>query len=146
MRITVKAKLGMAFAAIIVLSSITAAIGISSLGSLNATIDDLLQGPVQRVTLANLAYTNLLALSRAERSVLASPTPEMMKHYDGEIVDFRKALLTNIDQLDAISSTAGRQKLAVFKAGWAQYIPLQDKFRDLSRATRPRLPCFRMNP
>ena len=137
MRITVKSKLGMAFAAVIALSTITAAIGINSLGSLNATIDDLLHGPVQRVTLANQAYTNLLAISRAERSVLAAATLEMAKHYDGEIVDFRKALLTNIDQLDAISSSAGRQKLAVFKAGWAQYVPLQDKFRDLVTRDKP---------
>jgi methyl-accepting chemotaxis protein len=121
----------MAFAAVIALSTITAAVGVSSLGSLNATIDDLMRGPVERVTLANLVYTNLLAVSRAERSSLAAPTPELAKHYDDEIVDFRKVLQSDMGKLEAIASAAGRQKLAVFKAGWAQYIPLQDKFRDL---------------
>ena len=81
MRITVKAKLGLAFAAVIALSAVTAVIGVSSLRSLNAPIGDLLQGPVQRVKLINLVYTDLLAISRAERSVLAAPTPEMEQFY-----------------------------------------------------------------
>jgi methyl-accepting chemotaxis protein len=131
MRITIKSKLGLAFAAVIALSAITAGVGISSLGSVNAAVDELLQGPVQRVALANLVYTNLLAVSRAERSVLAASTPEMARHYDEEIVDGRKTLQAHMEQLDAIASTAGKQKLAVFKAGWEKYVPLQDKFRDL---------------
>jgi methyl-accepting chemotaxis protein len=131
MRITVKSKLGMAFAAVIVFSAITAGIGISSLASLNATIDELLKGPVQRAALAELVYTNLLAISRAERSVLASPTAEMAKHYDDEIVDGRRTLQTHVGQLDAIESEAGKRKLTVFKESWEKYVSLQNKFRDL---------------
>jgi methyl-accepting chemotaxis protein len=56
----------------------------------------------------------------------------MAKHYDDEIVDGRKTLQAHVDQLDAIASLSGRQKLAVFKAGWEKYVPLQDKFRDLA--------------
>ncbi len=146
MRITVKSKLGMAFAAVIVLSTITAAIGVSSLASLNATIDDLLRGPVQRVTLANQIYTDLLAISRAERSALAAPTPEMAKHYDEEIVDFRKVLLTHMDQLDAIASASGPPE-----AGRLQSRHGHNTSRCrissviLLRAIRPRLPSFHMD-
>ncbi len=131
MRITVKSKLGLAFAAVITLSAITAGIGVSSLGSLNATIDDVLQGPAQRVKLAHLLYSDLIGISRAERSALASPTPEMAKHYDDEIVDGRKALRTHADQLDAIDTASGKQKLAVFKTEWERYVLLQDQFRPL---------------
>ena len=131
MRITVKLKLGLAFAAVIVLSAATAWIGISSLGSLDATVDDLLRGPVQRVNLATLLYTDLLATSRAERSVLAAPTPEMTKHYDDEILSNRKVLQQHDAQLGAIATVAGRQKLAVFNDGWEKYVVLQEKFRDL---------------
>jgi methyl-accepting chemotaxis protein len=51
MRITVKTKLGLAFAAVIVLSGITAWLGISNLSSLNTTMEDLVVGPVQRIRL-----------------------------------------------------------------------------------------------
>jgi methyl-accepting chemotaxis protein len=137
MRITIKLRLALAFAAVITLSVITSGIGISNLASLNATIEELLQGPVQRVTLANLVYANLLAISRAERSMLAAPTAEMTKHYDDEIVDGRKALLGHMDQLNAIATPTGRQKLAMFKAEWDKYVPIQDRFRDLLGRDKP---------
>ena len=131
MRVTVKLKLALAFAAVIVVSAIAAVIGISSLGSLNATIDELLRGPVQRVQLVNTVFTDLIAISRAERSILAAPTAELAKHYDDEIVDGRKTLGSHMEQLDAITSAAGKQRLAVFRGNWEKYVPLQDKFRDL---------------
>lgn len=73
MRITVKLKLAAAFGAIIVLSGVTAGLGISNLQSLNAAIDNLLKGPVARLEAANQLYDILVAVSRAERSELASP-------------------------------------------------------------------------
>jgi methyl-accepting chemotaxis protein len=49
MRITVKLKLGLAFGAVIVLSVITAWLGIANLASVNATLDRVVQGPTQRL-------------------------------------------------------------------------------------------------
>ena len=76
----------------------------------------------------------LLAISRAERSVLAAPTPEMAKHYDEEIVDGRKTLLSHVDQFAAIAtaSTASAKQLLLSRrrAAWEKYVPLQDKFID----------------
>jgi len=36
-----------------------------------------------------------------------------------------------MEELDAIDTAAGKQKLAIFKTTWEKYVPLQDKFRDL---------------
>jgi len=130
MRVTVRTKLGLAFAAVIVLSAITAIVGINYLASLNETIDEILHGPVQRIAVTNQLYTDLLAISRAERSVLAAPTDQMARHYDDEIVDGRKSLASHMVELDATASSEGRQKLAVFKANWEKYVTLQDTFRD----------------
>ncbi len=131
MRLTIKLKLGLAFATVIVLSAVTATVGIIYLGSLNETIAGILRGPVQRVALANLLYTDLIAISRAERSVLAAPTEQMAKHYDDEIVTGRKTLQVRMNELAAIDTTEGARQLAVFKTTWEKYIPLQDKFREL---------------
>ena len=131
MRITIKSKLGVVFAVVIALSLLTAAVAMNYLGSLNDTIEAVLQGPVQRVALANQLYTDLIAISRAERSVLAAPTEQLAKHYDDEIVDGRATLQTRMAELTAIDSAEGKQKLAVFKNNWEKYVVLQDRFRDL---------------
>src|SRR5436305_6562803 len=111
MRIAVKTKLGLAFAAVIALSAVTAVIGVNYLASLNDTIDRILQGPVRRVALENLLYNDLIAISRAERSVLAAPNEQMAKHYDDEIVDGRKVLQARTNELEAIGSEEERRKL-----------------------------------
>src|SRR3954454_55542 len=111
MRITVKTKLGLAFAAVITLSAITTTTAIGYLGSLNETISGLLHGPVKGVELANLLYTDLIAISRAERSILASPTVQLAKHYDDEIVDGRKILLARVNDLEANLGTDGARAL-----------------------------------
>jgi methyl-accepting chemotaxis protein len=115
MRITIKSKLGLVFAVVIALSMLTAAVAMNYLGSLNDTIEAVLQGPVQRVALANQLYTDLIAISRAERSILAAPTEALAKHYDDEIVDGRATLQARMAELTAIDSAEGKQKLAVFR-------------------------------
>jgi methyl-accepting chemotaxis protein len=130
MRLTVKLKLGLAFGAIIAMSAVTAFIGVNSLESLNGILHELLQGPVHRVQLANQLYTDLIGISRAERSILAAPAAAIAKHYDDEIVSGRKALSGHLTELEALEGAEGRSQLATFKETWERYQPLQDKFRD----------------
>ncbi len=62
MRITVKLKLGLAFATIVLLSILTAMLGINALSSVNATMDRLLQGPVQSAQLSEVLAADFSAL------------------------------------------------------------------------------------
>jgi methyl-accepting chemotaxis protein len=131
MRISVRLKLGLAFAAIIALSATTAVIGIVNLQSLDTAIGNLLSGPVQRVALENQLYADLLSASRAERSILAAPTEDVARSDDNEISDSRKAFSDHIGQLELIASAEGKIKLAAFRGTWNAYVTLQDKFREL---------------
>jgi methyl-accepting chemotaxis protein len=133
MRITIKLKLALAFAAIILLSVLTAAFGISSLGALNASMIELRQGPVERALLETELYTDLIALSRAERSLILAPTEELARHYQGEIVDSRKAAIARRDRLNTIGSVEGKKKLAIFSATLDTYFAAQDQIRSLAR-------------
>ncbi len=131
MRFSVKMKLGLAFAAIIALSATTAIIGIVNLQSLDTAIGDVLSGPVQRVALENQLYSDLLSVSKAERSILAAPTKDIAKSYDSEMVDGRRAFSEQMGQLELIASAEGKIKLAAVKTTWNAYVALQDKFREL---------------
>src|ERR1700677_2019011 len=113
MRITVKAKLGAAFATVIVLSGITAWLGISSLGSLNTTTDALLAGPVERIPLARDLDMDLLLAILAEKNLLLAGTNSGERTgFDSELLKQREVLATGIDKLDALATAEGKRRLA----------------------------------
>jgi methyl-accepting chemotaxis protein len=132
MRMTIKLKLGLAFGGIILLAMIMAWFGISNLASLSATMGELIDGPVMRTQLATEMYTDFVALSRAERSLILAPTDELQKHYEDEIADSRKAFLNRRSKLEAIASAEDKQKLVTFAGTWDKYLPVQDKVRELA--------------
>src|SRR5581483_11183038 len=136
MRATIKLKLTVTFAIIIALSAAMAWLGISNLGALNDSMDQLLRGPVERAQLAAELYTDLVALSRAERSLILAPTEELAKHYEEEIADSRKALLERRERLDMLSNAEGKLKLAAFASTWTRYIGFQDTLRGLARTSK----------
>ncbi len=70
MRFTIKLKLALAFATVLLLLAITASMGIINLASLNRSMDNLLSGPVQRRGLANGLDKNMLQIIRAEKDII----------------------------------------------------------------------------
>jgi methyl-accepting chemotaxis protein len=133
MRVTIKLKLGLAFTAVILLSMLTAVFGIRSLGSLETSMDALLSGPVERAQLAAELYTDLVALSRAERSLILAPTDDLARHYKDEIADSRRALLARRSQLEAIATDEGKKALVAFGVTWDKYLIAQDEVRGLAQ-------------
>jgi methyl-accepting chemotaxis protein len=134
MRITVKAKLGAAFATVIVLSGITAWLGISSLGSLNTTTDALLAGPVERIQLARDLDMDLLLAIRAEKNLLLAGTNAGERTgFDSELLKQREVLAAGIDKLDALATAEGKRRLAALRVTRQQWMEINDKIRALAR-------------
>jgi methyl-accepting chemotaxis protein len=120
MRMTIKLKLGLAFGCVILLSALTAALAIASLSNINVASNEVLDGPVVRAQLATELYTDLIALSRAERSLILAPTEALASHYEDEIADSRKVLLNHRGRLEAIATSEGKVQLAAFDATWSK--------------------------
>jgi methyl-accepting chemotaxis protein len=134
MRITVKAKLGAAFAAVIALSGIMAWLGISSLASLNATTDALLAGPVERIQLARDLNVNLLLAIRAEKNVLLAGTnAEDRTRFDSELIKQREVFTAGIDKLDALATPEGKRRLAALRVTRQQWVETNDRIRTLAK-------------
>jgi methyl-accepting chemotaxis protein len=70
MRASIRLKLGMAFAVVIVLAAISTGFGIRSLAELNGAMDTVLQGPVERVQMADDLFADLLQALRAQKNML----------------------------------------------------------------------------
>src|ERR1035438_6400216 len=98
MRITIKTKLGLAFAVVIVLSAVTAWFGISNLASLNATLDRVVQGPAQRVILSQEMSEQLLAIVRAEKNLNLSNTAEEGDSFTTELATLRPDFTAKLDK------------------------------------------------
>jgi methyl-accepting chemotaxis protein len=131
MRITVKTKLGLAFAAVIVLSGITAWLGISNLSSLNTTMEDLVVGPVQRIQLAQELSNDLLLVIRAEKNlIIAGSNTEERARYDQEIVKLRDLYAVRLEKIDAIATVEGKKRLAALRVTRQQWIEINDKIRN----------------
>ncbi|HUB13421.1 MAG TPA: HAMP domain-containing protein, partial [Acetobacteraceae bacterium] len=131
MRLTIKLKLGLAFAAVIALAAITAGLAISNLNSLNTTMAGVLHGPEQRALWEERLYRMLLAITQAERTMVQADSPQQAEIAAQTLVQQRQAFDTLVERLDAIASAEGRKRLNVLRQGYQHYTSLQDRMREL---------------
>jgi methyl-accepting chemotaxis protein len=137
MRLTIKLKLALAFGTIILLAVGMAVLAIVSLQSLNATMGEVLAGPVQRAQMEERLRIGLLGVVRAETGVLLSETVQQRDQHKQEIMQQRQAVATLHDSLDAIASVQGKRMLAIFAATWRQCLATQDKVLELAQQDLP---------
>ncbi|ALK08303.1 methyl-accepting chemotaxis protein [Blastochloris viridis] len=134
MRVTIKLKLAATFTVIILLTGAMAWLGISSLGSLNSTMNELLKGPVQRALIESDMQTEVLQILRAEKNMLLAETPQDVAKYDADELAARARFVAHEDKLMAIASEEGRKKIAPLNAAWQKWVAVQDRVRELAKA------------
>lgn len=138
MRITVKAKLALAFSLIILLSAITALLGINNLATLNTTLDNVVKGPVQRVILSQELSEQLLAIVRAEKNLNLSDGKDQIGSYESELGRLRPDFTASIEKAESNASSEGRPLWSEVRRLWQQYSQLEDKIIDaINRDARP---------
>lgn len=134
MRFTIKLKLGLAFTTIIVLSAATAAVGVTSLASLDTTLHALVEGPAKRLEIAEEIKVNLLNVVRQEKNLVLSNTTEEIAKYEQSLADARKPLESLLGQAEAIATEQAKPKWAAMRASLQKRGPIQDQLRQLVRA------------
>ncbi len=132
MRITIKLKLALTFATIIALSAGTAALGITSLASLDNSLHGMAQGPALRLQLAQDVFIDLLQVVRGEKNLLLAKTPEAIATYNTDAVQARQAFVTHLDAGQSAASAEGKPAWAAARADWQQFSAMDDKLRDLA--------------
>lgn len=131
MRVTIKQKLAATFSIVILLTGVMAWLGISSLGSLNTAMSDLLSGPVQRAVMEYSLQNDMLQVLRAEKNMLLADTPSEIAKYGAQEVSLRNEFSARLDKLIAIGSVEGKKKMVPLQASWSKWIAVQDRVRDL---------------
>jgi len=134
MRVTIKMKLGLAFATVILLSGLIAGLGVTSLASLNETMDDVLAAPVERARLAQELSLELVLGIRAEKNLLLEAADsEARTTHDAQLVKERAAFTALLDRIDAVASPAGKAILARLRDERRNFSDINDKIRALVR-------------
>ena len=132
MRISVKLKLGLTFGTVIVLSAVTAWLGISNLAALNTTMESVLAGPVERIQLAQDLNIILLSAIRAEKNlVLAGANLDDRARHDAELTRTRELFTAQIDKLDALATPEGKRLIAALRGTRQQWLDASERIRSL---------------
>jgi methyl-accepting chemotaxis protein len=130
MRLTIKLKLGLAFATVIVLSAITAWLGISNLSSLNAQLHSVLQGPALRLALSQDMSEELLIIVRAEKNLNLSDTKEQIDGFAVELGKLRPDFGGKLDKAIDSASVEGKPLWSAARSSWQQYAGDLDRIVD----------------
>ena len=131
MRVTIKLKLAFAFTTIVLLSSATAVLGITSLGSLNTTTDAMVSGPVQKLQWVEEEHINILEVVRTQKNLILANSPEQIDLFERSIPERRQQVQATYDKAYAIASEAGKPTWLAFLASWQRYQAVDDRIREL---------------
>ncbi|GAA0533587.1 methyl-accepting chemotaxis protein [Rhizomicrobium palustre] len=132
MRFTIKLKLGLGFGITLLLLLASAYFAISSLASMNDSVDAMVAGPVDRLSTAKQVRADLLELIRNEKNIILETDPGARRGFDSNIAKTRAALDADIEHGLAIASEQGKPVYRDVLSNWQQLKPLDDKLRGLA--------------
>jgi methyl-accepting chemotaxis protein len=131
MRFTIKLKLGLTFAAIILLSAMTAWFGINNLSKVNDSLGQLVEGPMKRVQLAEQTSIDVMRLVRDEKNLTLLANKDDAGRFDAEVTKPRQALLGDIQAAEATAKPQRKPLWAAAREALVKLGELQDKVQSL---------------
>jgi methyl-accepting chemotaxis protein len=134
MRFTIKLKLGLAFGLISVMLLVASFMGIRSLSSLNDSLEDLVNVPVERQKTALQVNDALSDIARAQKNEIMENDEQMMREYDSQITESRTRFENLVKHGYDIASPKGKEIYQFIEEKWELYKPLDSKMRDLALA------------
>ena len=133
MRLSFKVKLGATFGVVLLIAGAVGVLAVRDMSLFNIAINDLIDGPAQRVQLGERIETAFVSLALAEKNMILADTDQNMDRFEAEIFALRKTIDGLTDKLRAVSDDAGRQRIDAFSQSIAAFIAVQDKVRALTR-------------
>ena len=127
MRFTIKARLAAAFAAILILSAVSAYLGVSSLGSVNDEVKAIVNGPATR-TVMTLHMANVLSMAaRTEKNLILESDEQAMKGYVERLKGERKKFQELFEHRRQVATEEGKKALDTLHAVYEEYNKSQDE-------------------
>ncbi|HMK82005.1 MAG TPA: methyl-accepting chemotaxis protein, partial [Xanthobacteraceae bacterium] len=125
---TIKLKLAMTFAIIIILSGLTAWLGISSLASLNEELSGLVDGPMARLELSQAVSIEILKLVRSEKNLTLVANNDMVR-FENDVTKPRQKLLSELESSEASAPPVNKPFWAGARAELQALAAVHEKIR-----------------
>jgi methyl-accepting chemotaxis protein len=129
MRFTIKLKLAIAFSLVILLTCTIAWLGIANMGTLNATLTEIVDDEVKRLELSQQSYIDLLRVMRSETMLTMQATRDDGARFDAEVTKPRQTLVSELEAAEASGTVNSKPKWASAKAGVMRMSSIHDKIR-----------------
>src|ERR1700738_1260772 len=129
MRVTIKLKLALTFVVIIVLSGVTAWLGISNLGSINDRLKELVDGPVKRLERSQKISIELLRLVRNEKNLSMLANKDDVARFEADVTKPRQKLAGDMEAAEAAAPAANKPFWTAARAGLTELGTVHDKIR-----------------
>jgi methyl-accepting chemotaxis protein len=133
MRISVKLKLALTFATIIMLSAVSAVLAIDDMNSINERLDALVDQHAKRLELALELKAEVRSIHRGEKNMILADDEADVGRYEAQIVKEMEAVAQARDHLRELSSEEGRRRVEAFSTAWKSYVQLHEQVAQLAR-------------
>lgn len=122
MKSTLKFKLGAAFAVVVLLAAGGMIFGISEMGKIRSTYDELIDNSIKRVRLATELEAVALRISKDQRNIILASSAEEIDGYAMAIDENAARIDELLDEIYELSGTDGRATVDEFRQPWGEFI------------------------
>ncbi len=136
MRATIKMKLGVTFATLVVLLLAVVAVGVTKMSAMNDAISSVISDPVKKLSLAQSVDTAQSQALADQQALALNTDPAVMRNYYQQVMKGENDITRMINEGNAIASEAGKPYWAAVRDDWNNVKPTFDKVRELGNANR----------
>ncbi|MBU1376887.1 MAG: MCP four helix bundle domain-containing protein [Alphaproteobacteria bacterium] len=129
MRFTIKLKLGIAFALIIVLMVGATTFGIVQLNKINNAQTAMIEGPVKRLENAQALSIALLQVGRAQKNMALANDANERASQNAKADTWKKQFEQVLGASEAIASAAGKPKWVAVRTEWEKFVVVDGQIR-----------------
>ncbi len=133
MRLTIKTKLATTFVVVVAMSAVGMFMGIQNLGALNESLDNIVQGNVQRVQIASDINARTLRIGRDEKNLILTSNDTDFATFADRIETEKVAIAEQTSKLYDLSSEIGKPRVQAFKDAWDAFLVQHAEVNRLAR-------------
>jgi methyl-accepting chemotaxis protein len=132
MRATIKLKLGLTFALLLILMTAVIALGASRLTTLNDAIGDIINGPAKQLDFARRIDGEVGMMVRSEKNLVLTSDPRQAQDFESAIASSRGEVETLLRDGTAGALPEHKAAWQELQTRWNDFKPVNDRVRALA--------------
>ncbi|CAK0767327.1 methyl-accepting chemotaxis protein [Azospirillaceae bacterium] len=127
MRFTIKLRLAISFAVVLILSSLSTIYAINNLKTVDEAMDAMINGPVERLKQTLELQVNLANLARNEKDIILANDDETLKRYQERLRQTENSTQMEIKKISDSTPTELKKKVSLVSGLVEDYLKSQEE-------------------